>query len=45
MIGFTILFPENGRVLWADDVCKDVAELKKGCYVVAESMQYRQLAS
>lgn len=45
MIGVTILFPENGRVLWADDVCKDVAELKKGCYVVAESMQYRQLAS
>ncbi len=43
MIGCSIVFQKNGLVLWADDACSIVEELKKGCYVVAESMQYRQI--
>lgn len=44
MVGFSILFLDNGLLLWADDICSDVEVLKKGCYVVAESIQYRQLS-
>ena len=43
MIGFSILFLENGLLLWADDVCSDIALLKQGCYVIAESIHYRKL--
>ena len=43
MIGFTILFLGDGLLLWADDICSNVEELKRGCYVIAESIQYRQL--
>lgn len=43
MIGFSILFLDNGMLLWADDISPNIADLKQGSYVVAESVQYRQL--
>lgn len=44
MIGCSIVFLDDGFLLWADDICSDVDMLKRDCYVVAESMQYRQLS-
>ncbi len=44
MIGFSILFPGNNLVLWADDICSDIEILKSGCYVLAEAMYYRKLS-
>ena len=43
MIGCSILRMDSGMLLWADDICSDIDELKRGCYVIAESIQYRQL--
>ena len=40
--GFSILFLANGMLLWADDISPNIADLKRGSYVVAESIQYRQ---
>lgn len=39
----TILFPEEGKLLWADDCPLEIAELKKGSYVIADGIQYRKL--
>ena len=44
MLGCSILFPDKHSLLWADDISSDIAQLKHGCYVVAESMQYRKLS-
>lgn len=43
MIAFSIVFLDNGTMLWADDCASDIAELKQGSYVIAESIAYRQL--
>ena len=43
MIGFSVLFLKNGSILWANDVCSDISELKHGTYVIAESMEYRKI--
>lgn len=43
MTDFTILFPESGLLLWADDCSPNLSDLKKGSYVIAESLQYRAL--
>lgn len=43
MIAFSILFLENGMLLWADDCSPNLSDLKKGSYVIAEQIQYRQL--
>ena len=39
----SILFLDDGRMLWADDCTPCIPELKQGSYVVAESIQYRRL--
>lgn len=43
ILDFSILFPKDGMLLWADDISPDIDELKKGSYVIAESIQYRKL--
>ena len=43
MIDFSILFLDNGMLLWADDISPNISDLKQGSYVVAESIQYRKL--
>ena len=43
MIGFSILFLDDGMLLWADDISPNISDLKQGSYVVAESIQYRKL--
>lgn len=43
MIAFTIQFLDNGLLLWANDCSPHISDLKKGCYVIAESIQYRRL--
>lgn len=43
MIGFSVLFQDNGLILWADDCFAPVSELKMGTYVIAQSMEYRML--
>ena len=43
MIGFSIVFQENGSLLWADDICSDIQLLKQGTYVIAKTMEYRKL--
>ena len=43
MLGFSILFLDNGLLLWADDISPNIADLKQGSYVVAESIKYRLL--
>ena len=43
MIGCSIVFLENNLLLWGNDICSDIELLKQGCYVVAESMQYRKI--
>ena len=43
MIGFSIVFQENGSLLWADDICSDIPLLKQGTYVIAKTMEYRKL--
>ena len=43
MTGFSILFLDNGMMLWADDTAGNIDDLKQGSYVVAESIQYRIL--
>lgn len=43
MTDFSILFLENGMLLWADDCSPYISDLKKGSYVIAEQVQYRQL--
>ncbi len=43
MIGFSILFLGEGSLLWADDISTNIDDLKRGSYVVAGSIQYRQL--
>lgn len=44
MIGFSILILENGTLLWADDISGNIDDLKRGSYVIAETIQYRQLS-
>lgn len=39
----SILFLDNGLLLWANDSSPVMEDLKQGYYVVAESIQYRQL--
>ena len=43
MITFSILLLDGGMKLWADDCSPYISDLKKGSYVIAESIQYRQL--
>jgi hypothetical protein len=43
MIDFSILFLDNGMLLWADDISPNISDLKQGSYVVAETIQYRKL--
>ena len=44
MIGFSILFLENGTFLWADVISGNIDDLKQGSYVISESIQYRLLS-
>ena len=44
MAGCTIRILENGTFLWADDVSRDIDDLVHGSYVIAQSIQYRQLS-
>ncbi len=41
MIGFSILTQEDGTFLWADDISRNIDDLKQGSYVIAKSIQYR----
>ena len=37
----TVIFDDNNRVIWSDDVYISMDELKKGSYVIAEVMRWR----
>lgn len=43
MTDCTILFLDDGKLLWADDCSANLSDLKKGSYVIAESIQYRKI--
>ena len=45
MTDFSILILENGTFLWADFTSDNIDDLKQGSYVIAETIQYRQLSS
>lgn len=36
-----VIFDEQNRIVWADDVYANMDELKKGSYVIARSMKWR----
>jgi hypothetical protein len=40
---FSILFLDDGMLLWADDCAGDAAVLKQGSYVIAKTIRYRKL--
>ena len=37
----SIIFDENGLIIWMDDVYTTAEEIKKGSYVIAKTMQWR----
>ena len=37
----SVTFDEQKMIVWADDVCVNMNELKKGSYVIAKSMKWR----
>lgn len=37
----SIIFDENGSIIWLDDVYTTAEEIKKGSYVIAKTMQWR----
>ena len=37
----SIIFDENGLIIWLDDVYTTAEEIKKGSYVIAKTMQWR----
>ena len=37
----SIIFDENGSIIWLDDVYTTAEEMKKGSYVIAKTMQWR----
>ena len=37
----SIMFDENGSIIWLDDVYTTAEEMKKGSYVIAKTMQWR----
>lgn len=37
----SIMFDENGSIIWLDDVYTTVEEMKKGSYVIAKTMKWR----
>ena len=44
MIGFSVLFLDNGMIMWADGISSNMDDLKSGSYVIADTIQYRQLS-
>lgn len=43
IIDFSVLFLDNGMLLWADDCSHNISDLKQGSYVISKSMEYRML--
>lgn len=43
MTDCTILFLDDGTLLWADDCSENLSDLKMGSYVIAGSIQYREI--
>ena len=37
----SIIFDENGSIIWLDDVYTTAEEMKKGSYVIAKNMKWR----
>ena len=37
----SIIFDENGLIIWLDDVYTTAEEMKKGSYVIAKNMKWR----
>ena len=37
----SVIFTENDRILWLDDVFANMNELKNGSYIIADSMKWR----
>ena len=37
----SIIFDENGSIIWLDDVYTTTEEMKKGSYVIAKTMKWR----
>ncbi len=41
MTDTTVMFDDNKRIIWSDDVYINMEEIKKGSYVIAKSMKWR----
>ncbi len=41
MIATTVMFDDNNWIVWSDDVCINMDEVKKGSYAIAEFMRWR----
>ena len=39
--GSSVIFNENGSIIWLDDVYTTAEEMKKGSYVMAKTMKWR----
>ena len=37
----SIMFDENGSIIWLDDIYTTAEEMKKGSYVIAKTMRWR----
>ena len=41
IFGVSVFFNENNLIVWMDDIYISAEEMKKGSYVIAESMKWR----
>ena len=41
MTDTTVMFDDHNWIIWSDDVCINMEEVKKGSYVIAEFMRWR----
>ena len=43
IFGVSVFFNENNLIVWTDDIYISAEEMKKGSYVIAESMKWRMI--